>query len=317
MKNKLFEKLIRQKPENSKGSIVILLVVMIIAASFFFVNGIFNDVTNRPSNYNTTYTLITPPAGNPHNNLQLNTLKFEACGSSAVIGFLVDQSISMAFSGGVKETNLINALNRFTRNFPDEGIIGLRTYSDGTYTPIVVPFDYFKNNKSQIAGAISSMVPWGGTHSRTAFEDMKRDLDIAKSKFPNYNFNLIFVSDGIPESLKALKDFCLNGYALSNKTYCRPHPDPTRPNDCRCFAPDQDPTQVASEIKASGVKIFSIVYLDDLDAVFRNQLETLMKNVASPPDPSDPKKIYYFEAPFDAQLDQILDGIKTQICTTN
>lgn len=315
---KTLEDLFRQKGENQKGAIAILMVVMIIAAAFFLVNGIFNDVTNKKTDNLTEYTLITPPPGDAHKNLQLNTLKFQACGSTAAIGFLVDQSGSFSTRYGPKEENLKNGLRRFARNFPDQGIIGLRTYSDDpAYTPIVVPFDVFNKNRPDILRAIDTMQPARATHSRTGFERIQQDINSARISFPNQNFYLVFISDGIPESLGATQTFCPgNNYATSDKTYCGPHPE--NPSQCRCFDPGQDPTQVANQLKASGVKIFSLVYLYDIaDERFRNQLEQLMKNVASPPDPNDPSKVYYFEAPFDAQLDDIVDRIKTQICTNN
>jgi len=297
-----------EKIKNTRGGIeiIIALIIIIILGGVLLVGGVAPNLS-RPSTDNSIFTPDESILKGSQKNLQLKTIKFNSCTSTTAIGFLVDQSGSMKFGGGVKETNLKNALNRFTGSFPDEGILGLRTYSDDTYSPIVVPFDFYKNNNSQIASAITGMTPYKATHSKTAFEDMKRDLATARAKFPNYQFNLIFISDGIPESQKALDDFCPNGYDNSNKTYCRRHPDyPAQ--QCRCFAPDQDPTQVASEINASGVRIFSIVYLDDIDEVFRNQLKTLMENVSSDPATD------YFEAPFDSQLDKILDDISVKIC---
>lgn len=298
----------KTKSLDSQGSssILVLLIAVVVVASIFFVNGIFTDTNKTPSDL----TAYTPIAQNFTDNrvvLQLKTINFGSCGESAVIGFLVDQSGSMDF--GSKENNLKNALRIFTNNFPPEGILGLRTYSDNTYSPIVVPFDYYKNNKSQIASAIARMKPYRATHSKTAFEAEKQLLDAARAKYPQYKFNLIFISDGIPESQEGLDRLCPGGNLTSgDPRYCGPHPD--NPSKCRCFDPNQDPTQVATEIKASGVRIFTIGYIHDIsDVKFQNDLTTLMTNVASKPDD------FYF-APIDNQLTEILGGIKTKICKT-
>ncbi|MEK7558879.1 MAG: vWA domain-containing protein [Patescibacteria group bacterium] len=305
----------RFKSFSSRGSslIIVLLLAVVIVASIFFVNGVIPDTTRRPSDTSGVFTLVTPPPGDPHANLQLMTLKFSSCANTAAIGFLLDQSGSMNFGGGSKQANLKNALKYFTSNFPPEGIIGLRTYSSPGFPAHmdVVPFDYFKNNKGDILNTINTMIAKGGTHSKDAFNAIKTDLAVAQAKFPGYKFNLVFISDGIPETL-AQNTLCPGGTG-SSSTYCTDDPD----IGCRCFDPSQDPTSVATEIKATGVRIFTIGYIHDIrDAKFNStdpsapaSLVNLMKRVASNPDTD-----FYF-APIDNQLNEILGQISTKICS--
>lgn len=299
------KKIKKSKFFSSKGSamIFVILIAVVVAASIFFVNGIFTDTSKTPTD-TTGYTPVNEIGKDSKNVLQLKTIKFGSCNNSASIGFLVDQSGSMDY--GTKENNLKNALNIFTTNFPQDGIIGLRTYSDPLYAPLNVPFDYFKNNKTQFAKAVQLMVPVRGTYSRNAFIAEKQLLDAARIKFPQYKFNLVFISDGIPESDQALNKYCPDGLSTADKRYCTEKKGYS--GQCRCFAPDQDPTDIASQIKQSGVHIFTIGYVHDEDTFFQDDLTTLMKNVAT-----DPNNDFYF-APIDNQLTDILQKISTKIC---
>lgn len=304
------KKRFRQSRLNSLGgtSVVLLLLLVIFVGALFFVGGVIPRTTHTNPGGD-PYTPVTTIAPDTYDNLQLKTIKFKACTSNSAIGFLLDQSGSMQY--GLKESSLKNAINVFAGNFPNEGVMGLRTYSDNTYRPIVVNFDYFKNNKTQIFNAVKSMTWWGATHSKTAFQDMKRDLDFAKTKFPNHKFNLVFISDGIPESEAERNRLCPSGNLAdptTDRNYCGPRPSPDE-TKCRCFAPAEDPTSVADQIKASGVRIFSIVYLYDVDKEFQGRLSTLMKNVSSDPTTD------YFEAPIGPDaIKPILEQISSKIC---
>lgn len=300
----------RFKSFNSKGSslIIVLLIALIITAGIFFTNGLFTD-TNKPPSDLTEYKPLPTILNDNRVVLQLKTINFESCGDTASLGFLVDQSGSMRY--GEKETKLKAALNVFASKFPPGGITGLRTYSDDTYSPIIVPYNYFKNNKTNFANAIRNMTPYKATHSKDAFVQEKADLDAASIKYPDYKFNLIFISDGIPESQAGLDRLCpgpdhllING----DPRYCGPYPDNS--SQCRCFDPEQDPTDVAAQIKASDpdINIFTIGYIHDItDATFQIKLRNLMRNVASKPE-------YFYEVPSTNDITGILQQIITKVC---
>lgn len=298
----------RLKSFNSRGSslIIVLLIGLIITAGIFFTNGLFTD-TNKPITDTTEYKPINTIFNDNKVVLQLKNINFESCSETAALGFLVDQSGSMRY--GEKETKLKAALNIFASTFPPGGITGLRTYSDNTYSPIIVPYNYFKNNKTNFTNAIRNMSPYKATHSKDAFIQEKADLDTASIKYPDYKFNLVFISDGIPESVTGLNRLCPTGNLADPSTdqrYCGPWPD--NPSQCRCFDPEQDPTQVAAQIKASGIKIFTIGYIHDInDAKFQNDLTNLMTNVASTPDD-------FYRVPTNNEIAGILQQIITKVC---
>jgi len=296
------------KSFNSRGSslIIVLLIALIFAGGIFFTNGLFTDTSKPPSDI-TEYKPLPTILNENNPSLQLKTINFESCGDTTALGFLVDQSGSMEY--GEKETNLKAALNVFASKFPPRGITGLRTYSDNTYTPTTVAFDYYKNNKTKFANAILNMTPYQATHSKDAFVKVKADLDTAKVKYSDYKFNLVFISDGIPESQAGLDRLCPTGNLADSTTdsrYCGPHAND--PSQCRCFDPEQDPTAVATEIKNSGVRIFTIGYIHDInDARFQADLTELMKRVAS--SPTD-----FYQAPSDNKIEGILAAITEKIC---
>ena len=142
----------------------------------------------------------------------------------------------------------------------------------------------------------------GATYTKDAFNVALNNLNTSIPKFPStYKFALIFISDGVPETDNA-------------RTLCKQNPLPnvcskTSLTGCRCFAVEQDPTDVATQIKAKGVKIFSIAYLDDRDAALSNKLQELLRNTASTPS-SD----YFYTAPTADKVGDILKKISTKLC---
>ncbi|OGH37733.1 MAG: hypothetical protein A3B44_00500 [Candidatus Levybacteria bacterium RIFCSPLOWO2_01_FULL_38_21] len=283
----------------SRGGIGIMAMIMIILlASIFIVGGIFPKPSTTDPNAE-KFTVITGIPLDSHNTLQLKTIKFNSCASTAAVDFLVDRSGSMRF--GSKLDNVKGALKVFADNFPNEGIIAMQTFSD--FPSADVPFDYFRNVKSQFINAVYSIYADGGTSTKDAFTFTKSKLDNAMPKFPNQKFSLIFISDGVPETLATNIALCPGGNP--DPTYCTY--SPTTPGACRCFDTNQDPTQVADEIKKSGVRIFTIGFIHDEDLKFQNDLTELMKRVASSPND-------FYQAPINNQLTDILQQISVKIC---
>ena len=291
--------------QSGVGMILIFLSVVIIA-SLFLVGGIIPG-KSKNNNKDFTYSAVIDTPGDSKKTLQLKTIKFKSCGSDATVGFLVDRSGSMKI--GSKLANLKSGLRVFADSFPEEGVLGMQTYSGGL-TPSSrnitadVPFDYFKNNKQLFVTSIINLNPEGGTSTKDAFIFAKTQLDLAKQNFPDRKYTLVFISDGIPETLE-------QNTSCPSDTSCRDQYCALRKgifgDTWRCFDPNQDPTSVASEIKNSGVRIFTIGYVDDTEAKFNTELTALMKRVATAPED-------FYPAPINNQLTTILQSITTKIC---
>jgi hypothetical protein len=177
----------------------------------------------------------------------------------------------------------------------------MQTYSEDVQNK--VPFGIFKDNKDQFFNAVEDMIPQTATHSKDAFLVAQKNINEAMKDRPNYKFSLIFISDGIPET-DATNKLCPGG---QNSQYCAPHPfDATA---CRCYATSQDPTEIARQIKNSGVRIFTIAFVDASESKFDTDLQKLMIDVASAPND-------YYRAPVESQLTDIINQISSRICGT-
>jgi hypothetical protein len=205
---------------------------------------------------------------------------------------------------GEKIRDLKDGMKIFADKLPDASVIGIQAYNaPGNISPQgyteLVPISKVSDVRSNIDTAIENMSASGLTHSKDAMTFPKQKLEEGKSRYPEYKLNLVFISDGVPQT------------DATHKALCPATPLPEVCSisglSCRCFAESQDPTGVASEIKASGVRIFTIAYIDDSDAKFNNLLQNLMKNVASSPED-------YYLAPVSNQIDGILAQIGQKVC---
>lgn len=286
------------------ASIYVLFGIILIGG-LFMAGGLFPRVSTDTLNTDAGESQIDPnslPKGDSKEALQLKTLKFKSCTQVSAVEFLLDNSGSMGGSGfdPAKMTNLKAGVTAFSEKMSDTSVIGLRTFSD--YTTLNVPFGYYKDNKSSFATAIAGMRPDGSTHQKSAFEAAKVDLEGAVTKYPKYDFNLIFFSDGIPET------------AAGNRTCTGTVCDPSSPGGCRCMAPSQDPRTVAEEIKAikntsgSNIRIFSILLYDPVrDSFAETEFKALMKAVAT--DSST-----YFETTDPDDLKSLFDSVIKKVC---
>lgn len=170
--------------------------------------------------------------------------------------------------------------------------------SSGGYAELV-PISKYSTVKSLFKSQINAMYPKGGTYSKNAMEFAKEKILAAKAQYPNYQFNLIFISDGIPETLETNRA-CPGG---PTGDLCSSNPA----GGCRCFDQGQNPKTVANEIKNSGVRIFTIAYVDSSDQKFNDRLQSLMKSSASAPGD-------YYQAPVSSQISSILSQIAQKLC---
>lgn len=274
-----------------------LILGLIAITSLLLVGGILpsNFQTSPSDNAEYIPNEIDPQGGD--SSLQLKPITFKKCSSASAIDFLVDNSGSMNF--GTKMPSLKKGLLSFTTQLADESIIGMQSFSA---SPVeIVPVSYYKDVSSKMTMAINSMTGLSATHTKDAFAFTQGKLNLAMQKYPDKQFVLIFISDGIPET--GVSNSACNGGI--GGPFCTG--DPFQPGKCRCFAPEQDPTDIASQIKAKGVRIFTIAYVDTSDSHLNEKLQTLMRNAASSPND-------YYMAPDDTKIGEILSQISVKIC---
>lgn len=238
--------------------------------------------------------VIETPVPDPDGGLQLETLKFRECGSKAAVGLLVDRSGSMQ---GKKMNDLHAALTSFVGGLSNESVIGMSSFSSNDGSIAVredVPFSRYGDAKTQTGLAIRRLAAFGATNTRTAFLFMRDKILAAKEAYPEQEFALIFLSDGIPEVNPA---DCSSG----------------RNYNGRCFANSMDPTlppSVPQEIKDAGIRIFSIAIYDansSADNFFLPDMRAMMTKIAT--DASS-----YYETPDSGKLKEIYKSIAQKIC---
>ena len=274
-----------------------LILGLIIATSLLLIGGIFPFNFKNSPNDTAEYIpdAVDPQGGD--SSLQLKPITFKKCGSTTAIDFLVDNSGSMSW--GNKMPALKKGLISFTSQLANESIIGMQSFS---IKPVdIIPVSYYKDVASKTTMAINSMTGLSGTHSKDAFVFTQGKLDLAMQKFPDKKFALIFISDGIPET-QASNASCPGGAGGGLCTA-----DPQDPRRCRCFAVEQDPTEIANQVKAKGIRIFTISYIDTMDAELNDKLQTLMQNTASSPQD-------YYTAPDETKIGEILSQISVKLC---
>lgn len=253
------------------------------------------SVLSDPGETGELEIVIEAPSENG-SRLQLKTIKFKECASKAAVGMIVDRSGSMM---GAKMNNLQDALSSFTTNLGGQSVIGMVSFSSEPREATEdVPFSRYEDVKGQVASAIRSYNPPGGsTHTRAAFELMKEKIIEAQKKFPENDFAMILLSDGIPESSTEASS-CPSGRRFGN----------------RCFALTQDPTQlpsVAKEIRDAGINVYAIAIYDKNDAsdnFFLPDMRNMMTNIVS--DPAN-----FYETPDPTKLKQIYKEIAQKICS--
>lgn len=267
--------------EKYHGQSAFLLLLLVAFLAVFLAGGLSLTSYSKPAT--DQYVPISKMPIPGKDSLQLDTLKFKKCQEVIAVDLLIDTSGSMQF--GNKMPELKNALSSFVSLLSDKSLIAMQTFS--TTTQNVLPFSFYKDSKNQLASLIGSLTPNGATYTRDAFLMARDEIRKAQSAYPKYKFRLIFVSDGIPETMSP-----------SPNATCKVSPVL---NIKRCLDWAQDPNRspsVADDLKNMGVRIYTIAVLDHEDAIFNPELESILKQAASPgsfylaPTASDLKKIY-------------------------
>src|SRR3989344_6004738 len=249
---------------------VLLILIPVFLLSYFLAGGIDSPFPKK----------VAVPSGEPRalaeaapsgdgKQLQINDLRFRppspqpspplpptasqqpsTCppGQKVAVDMLLDTSGSMA--RGSRINNLSNVVNNFVSLYlQNDDIIGIQEFSD--FPADVVPINTKSNNSSYFP---LTLITHNFTHMNDGMLFAQNKILTARSTYPGYNWVLIFLSDGVPETASSL-------------------PDPT-----------QVPTGTASVIKASGVRIISIgLELYSLGEPAASYARNLMTSVASSP----------------------------------
>ncbi len=283
-----------------------IIILAILFAVLF--SGVLFSRTSKFPNQGIYETELFGTAGTDKDGLQLSTFGVLQCTNKVAINFLIDNSGSMQFGEPTAKIDQLKvALRTFAEYFPPTGAIAMQTYSEAVKER--VPFSIFNTSKSLFLEEVGAMGPQTATHSRDAFLVAEQNINLGKGLFPDYEFSLVFISDGIPESRQA-NNFCDGDHdgdhGDQTGEYCMPHP--LAPNACRCFDTNQDPSDIATRIKSNGTRIFTIAFTDDhADADLDDKLQNLMRSIASSPND-------YFHAPLNNQLTNIISLIANRVC---
>jgi hypothetical protein len=247
-------------------------------------------VTSTPGKATTTPKPTTSSRATP-------TTTQAAC-SNIAVDFLVDESGSML--AGNKMTQVKGVLKEYIRTLPAKSLVAIQSFAEPPQaSKEEQAFVEVGPNRNNIITKIdSSLNPdqnWA-TYMREGFKLAQSKLASKKS---GYKYYLVLISDGVPEV-----DVCANGNPRNG--VCS--------GELRNYDLGQDPTytglgqpNIPSQIKNSGVTIYSVGIFTDDDQQVNAQLETLLKNIASSPS-------NYFQADNAGQLTNIFSQLAKDIC---
>jgi hypothetical protein len=309
----------RPPPQNrpSTSSISILFVMLLVLVGAFVASGNLTPVDpNGPGGpptlqpyYNPNdypqQRIVTPTGGFPGNkkNLQLETFTVDNCGRNTVIYFVIDKSGSMSYANKIGNTK--KALQYFVNNMGGLSAIGLETFSKDVV--VDVPLNYYRDVKPQVNKVISGLKADGWTRTKdalqVAYDNLKTSID--NEDYPGYAYNLVLMTDGVPEVPPSQPRTCLAQTS-----------DPNDAPALRCFAQEEDPTvpvNLPDKIRQLGVDIYTInLYSPSWasDAYMFPYLQHLLRDQVA----SSPTSSHYFVSINAANLGDILRNIDNNIC---
>ncbi len=232
---------------NILSAFVVAILLVAFVFGFLLIGGFDLPKYDYSEDANTGYIPIEAEDESKDNSLQLKTLKFKSCSSTAALIFLLDRSYSM---NGNKISKLKSGMLSFANKLSDNSIIGIQDFSspehpNGILVKVLVPVDYYKNVRSNLPSLINSLSAGGNTNMKSALNFTKERIKEAQVKFPDRKFAFLFLSDGLPVP-----------------------PDTETPNDA-----------LINELKNMNVRIFTIAYGSSAEGV-----KPLMKKIATSPD---------------------------------
>jgi len=324
----------------STSSLSILFVMGLVLVSAFIASGNWVPVDPNgpggpptlepyydPQNYPVQH-IVTPTGGyaTGKQNLQLQTFNVDNCGDNYALLFLIDTSGSMSYAN--KIGNEKNALTYFTNNMGGLSAIGIDTFGgEEGDVKTQLPLNYFRDIKPQLKQIIDGLTPNGGTPTRDAmqlaYEQLKQSID--EEDYPGYQYNLVLITDGVPEILPSrsceettydAKDAPLDRcFALEEDPRGAPPAGDQLKEEPAGTNPPPDAVNVGDEIKNLGVDVFTInVYSPSWpsDNYMYPYLKTLLQNIASPPSST-----HYYDSINGSDLESVLQNIENNICYKN
>ena len=218
-------------------------------------------------------------------------------GEKVAVDLLLDVSFSMCEplvpglgcspTPTTKINQMKDAVIQFANLLKPNDVIGVQIFSDNAIN-IFSP-DLYSNYQTTFQSRITSLQPLRTTAMRRGFELAKQEITQAQTRYPDYNWVLIFLTDGIPTGTDGL--------------------GPYEP---------ENPTAVALEIESQDVRIITIGL--DLNSLLtpgivytipRSQIiayaRNLLTQIAS--SPAD-----YHESPSGSDLLAIYQDIAENLC---
>jgi hypothetical protein len=305
----------QKRPSTSSISVVFVMGLVLVGA--FVASGNFAPVDPNgpggpptlqpyynPADYPKQH-IVMPTGAQPgaQKNLQLKTFGVDNCGANTVIYFVIDKSGSMSYANKIGNTK--KAMQYFTSNMGGLSAIGIETFSKDVV--VDVPLNYYKDVKPQVNQVINGLKADGWTRTKdalaTAYDQLKQS--ITDEDYPGYAYNLVLITDGVPEVPPDQPRTC---YVTT--------PDPNDAPALRCFAKEEDPTvpvDIPEKLRSLGVDLYAInLYSPSWhsDAVMFPYLQHLLRDQIA----SSPTSTHYFVSTNASNLSDILANIENNIC---
>jgi hypothetical protein len=292
---KVFKNLISQiKYLRGEGTIYVITIVSgVIIFGGYLVGGVLPEVFPGGNSY--TDPPPPPPQVEPGQSEDITPPPPDTCSANIAIDFLVDSSDEMIETA---KPQIVAGLKEFSGKLTDNNVIALHTFGS---LPVKepIPFSPYKDVKSRFDQTLSGLTPDGATYIRSAFSYVKTRIQAAQTRYPDHKFQLVFISDGVPEIDACNPDHmpnntCAQGLDARNYDYTE------NPIDPRAGA------NIADEIKSLGVRVFVIALYDDADVRIFPQLSEMMRGIASVDS--------YYETANAADLERIYREISAKVC---
>jgi hypothetical protein len=134
--------------------------------------------------------------------------------------FFIDDSGSMApnpLTGTPDKMAAVKvALQDFGTQLPDDMVVGIQTFSDGN-SPSLAP-GKIREIRQEYKTTIAGITPYGTAMIWTSLPDIQETVQDAITKYPNYDFKLIIITDGT-------NSFDLALSSTTQSTYIQPLKD--------------------------------------------------------------------------------------------
>jgi hypothetical protein len=252
--------------KSSKGTITFkILIAVVILGSIAMASGMFPKNQITPMDPDApTFKPQIIEEGTQKKSIQLKTIDFEGCSEAVGIQMIIDKSDSMD-DDPVKLPNLQDSSYDFLQKLTADTPVGLITFSTSVSEPFAIQL--YGDIKPDLDNFVKTLRVDGRTNTAGALARAQSSIKTGMSNYPGRQFVIVLVTDGV-------------------------------------YNEGGSPLSTATQIKNTGVKIFTIGITQDV--ANRAQMVRDMTAVSSPNS--------FFEAPDTTTLDEIYNQIGSQIC---